>query len=984
MTNSNGANKRLDFDAIRLRLSQSTGPEYWRSLEEVAETDDFRHLVESEFPSAFEPGVDRRKLLKVMAASFALAGLTACKYEPERHIVPYVVENDHVPPNKAQFYATAMEMGPAAVGLLAESHLGRPTKIEGNPQHTASLGATDVFAQASVLTLWDPDRSRTVTRLGGISSWDEFFVELNRIRAAHQADRGAGLRILTRTVLSPTLAAQLKDLSGQFPAAKWVQYEPVNRDNQRAGAMAAFGQDVTTQYRLENADVIVSLDADFLGSGPGSLAYARAFSRRRRVEETGGRMNRLYVVEPMPSCTGSIADHRFRARSSDIEGIARALAAQVSGGAAGGGPAWVATVAKDLLAHRGRSVVIAGAEQPAAVHALAHSMNSALGAIGTTVVLSDPVEASPSDQLTGLRQLVGEMNAGMVKTLFILDGNPVYNTPRDLGFRNALGKVAVRVHAGLYADETARWCHWHLPLTHYLEHWSDTRAYDGTYSLVQPLIRPLYGARSPHELAAALAGDAVTSGHDIIQKSWRARQTGGDFSVFWQTSLHDGVVQAAAPAPRALTARAPAPAAAPATKSGIEICFRPDPTIWDGSFSNNGWLQELPKPITQLTWDNAAYLSPATAGRLELRDNDIVEIRTATGAVKAPVWVVPGHADESITVHLGYGRTHAGRVGTGQGFDAYAIQNSEQPWCVPSAEVKKLAGTWGLVPRQHQFNMENRHLVRAATLGEYSRNPAFAQQMDPAVPKELSLYPSYEYSGYAWGMAIDLNACIGCGACTIACQAENNISVVGKDQVARGRIMHWIRVDSYQHGTLDNPEFYSQPVPCMHCENAPCEPVCPVGATVHSDEGLNQMVYNRCVGTRYCSNNCPYKVRRFNFFQFADYTTDSVKGVFNPDVTVRSRGVMEKCTYCVQRIQEAKIDSEEQGRKVRDGEIVTACQQVCPTEAIVFGDINDKNSRVAQVKSRKRDYAILTELNTRPRTSYQARVRNANPEIKES
>jgi len=983
MTNSSGANKRLNFEEIRRRLSQSTGPRYWRSLEEVAETEEFRSLVESEFPSAFEPGVDRRNLLKVMAASFALAGLTACKYEPERRIVPSVVEKNAVPPNKPLYYATAMELGPSVVGLLAESHDGRPTKLEGNPQHPASLGATDIFSQASVLTLWDPDRSRSVLKAGSISSWDEFSLTLGSVRHTHQADRGAGLRILTRTVLSPTLGTQLGGLLAQFPSARWFQYDPVNRDNQRAGAIEAFGQDLQTRYKLENAAVVVSLDADFLGSGPGSLPYARAFARGRRVEETGGKMSRLYVVEPMPTCTGSIADHRFRARSSDIEGIARALMAEVSGGAApSGAPSWVGAVARDLLAHRGRCVVIAGPQQPAAVHALAHAVNSTLGAIGATVILSAPVEASPSDQMTGLRQLVGEMNSGAVKTLVILDGNPVYNTPRDLRFLDALRNVPLRIHAGLYADETSRWAHWHVPLTHYLEHWSDTRAWDGTYSLVQPLILPLYGARSHHELVAALAGDPLSSGYDIVQRHWRQRRKDGDFTAFWQTALHDGVAETPSGAMKIPPVKPPAQAAAPAV-GAIEVSFRPDPTIWDGAFSNSGWLQELPKPITKLTWDNAAHLSPATADRLNVRDNDIVEIRTSAGKVKAPVWVVPGHADDSITVHLGYGRTQSGRVGTGQGFDAYSIQSSAQPY-VTAGQVKKLSGTWGLVPRQHHFNMENRHLVREASRDEYLKNPGFAQQVEPAVPKEFTLYPNYEYKGHAWGMAIDLNACIGCGACMIACQAENNISVVGKDQVARGRIMHWIRVDSYQQGSLDNPRFSSQPVPCMHCEDAPCEPVCPVGATSHSDEGLNQMVYNRCVGTRYCSNNCPYKVRRFNFFQFADYTSDSIKGVFNPDVTVRSRGVMEKCTYCVQRIEEAKIDAEKQGRPLRDGEIVTACQQVCPTEAIVFGDINDKSSRVAKAKRQRRDYGILTELNTRPRTTYQARIRNTNPEIKES
>jgi len=802
--------------------------------------------------------------------------------------------------------------------------------------------------------------------------------------AKQAASGGAGLRVLTETVTSPTLAAQLQALLAAYPAARWHQYEGVHRDNAIEGARLAFGEPVGVHYRLDQADVILSLDADFLNAGPGHVRYAHDFAARRRVADGATAMNRLYVVESTPGVTGAIADHRWPVRSSQVEGVARALAAQL--GVAGvPAPAeealpadWLAALARDLQAHRGRSLVVAGDQQPPIVHALAHALNDALGNVGRTVVYTDPVEAAPVNQTESLRELTTAMNAGEVELLVIIGGNPVYTAPADLAFADALGRVPFRVHLGLYADETAALCDWHIPQAHTLETWGDVRAYDGTITIQQPLIAPLYSGKSAYELLSALLGDATQTSHDIVRGHWEAQRGGEGFNQFWQTALHDGVIAGSALPPRPVTLSAQWPAAT-AAPEGLEVIFRPDPTIWDGAFANNGWLQELPKPLTKLTWDNVALVSPATAQRLKLSNEQVIELAYRGRTLRAPVWIQPGHADEAITLFLGYGRTRAGHVGTGAGYNAYALRTADAPWFDGGLAVRATGERYALAGTQHHFVMEGRDLIRAGTLAEFQADPEFIHHGRHKA--EASLYPPHPYPGYAWGLSIDLGACIGCNACVIACQAENNIPVVGKEQVARGREMHWIRIDHYFAGDLDAPEIYHQPVPCMHCEDAPCEPVCPVAATVHSPEGLNEMTYNRCVGTRYCANNCPYKVRRFNFLQFADYHTESLKLLNNPDVTVRARGVMEKCTYCVQRINAVRIAAEQAGRTIADGEIVTACQQTCPTQAIVFGNINDPNSRIAQRRASPLNYTLLEELNTRPRTTYLARLRNPNPEI---
>ena len=984
-----------------------TGKTFWRTLDELADDPSFVERLHNEFPSQVEAITDptaRRTFLKLMGASLALAGVTACTTQPDEAIVPYVRQPEGLVPGKPMFYATAMSLGGVATGLLVESHMGRPTKIEGNPQHPSSLGAADVFAQASILNIYDPDRTRQLTQSGEVSSWPAFVTAMRAARAAQGASGGAGFRILSETVGSPTLGAQVKELLARLPQARWHQWEPTSGNSARLGGRQAFGEFVGVHYHVDKADVIVSLDADFLASGPGSLAYARQFASRRRPEEAD-RMNRLYAFETMPTSTGSRADHRLPLKPSEIGAVARQLAAALgvgSAAAASGETAkWVAAIAKDLQAHRGTSLVIAGDSQPPAVHALAYAMNQALGNVGQTVMFTQPVEVEAVDQVDSLTTLVADMSAGKVDVLVILGGNPVYNAPADLNFSQALDKVQTRVYLAQFQDETAERCQWQIPEAHFLEMWSDARGHDGTASLVQPLIAPLYGGRSAHEVIGVFSEAPERSAYDIVRAHWAAMKpapTSDDFDREWRRWLHDGIIPGTAFEEKAVTLAAGATAGAAETAAaGLEIAFRPDPAVFDGRYANNGWLQELPKPITRLVWDNAVIASPATAAKLQALnsvssrggehgtiDSDLVELRYKGRTVIGPIFGVPGHPDDCVTVHLGYGRTHAGRVGNGTGFNAYALRTSDGLWSGSGLEVVPTGETFPLACTQYHHLMEGRGMVRAVTKDEYQRNPESVHEGFEEVPHAITLYPDFKYEGYKWGMSIDVNACIGCNACVVACHAENNIAVVGKDQVLRGREMHWLRIDTYYSGEPTNAgelETYFQPVPCMQCENAPCEVVCPVGATVHSDEGLNDMVYNRCVGTRYCSNNCPYKVRRFNYLLYSDWNTPSLKLGRNPDVTVRSRGVMEKCTYCVQRITVAKIESEKSNRKIADGEIKTACQQTCPADAIVFGDLNDPNSRVARKQAEERNYTLVAELNTRPRTQYLAAIRNVNSEL---
>lgn len=984
---------KFDLERIRAELAGKRGREYWRCLEDLAGTREFQEVLHREFPRQAsewpeEDAAGRRHFLKVMGASLALAGLTACTRQPTEHIMPYVRQPEGLVPGRPQFYATAHTLGGVATGLLVESHEGRPTKVEGNPEHPASLGACDVFSQASVLQLYDPDRSQALRYMGEIRSWGVFQTALRTLLAEQRANQGAGLRILTGAVTSPTLGDQINSLLKEMPRAKWHPWEPAG-GAARGGSVLAFGQPLNTYYDLRNADVIVSLDADILSAGPASLRYARQFAIRRRMRGPQERMNRLYVVEPMPSPTGTTADHRVPVRAGDVEPFAVHLASYL-GLQIGGGvpvrlpnPEWdkyIPAMVRDLQASRGRSLVVAGECQPPGVHALAHAMNDLLGNVGSTVFHTDPIEVNPVDPLQSLQDLARDLDAGAVELLVVIGSNPVFTAPADFGMRERIQKAAMRVHMGLYDDETAEVCQWHVPEAHFLETWGDARTFDGTATIVQPLILPLYAGRSACELLGSMALTPQTSGLEIVRGYWSRQRPGANFDAFWRRAVHDGVVPDTALPPRTPAIRF-GWSSTPPRPGGLEIVFRPDPAIHDGRYANLGWLQEMPKPVTKLTWDNAAIMSPATANVLKVAPGDVVELDHRGLKVKAPVFVQPGHVNGSVTVHLGYGRTRAGRVGSGAGFDAYPLRTSDAPWNDFGLIVRSAGGKHQLATTQGQHILDaRRNVIHHTDIATLRQDPDVIKERAATPPRDLFMYPEYRYDGYAWGMAIDMSVCTGCSACVVACQAENNVPVVGKDQTARGRAMHWLRIDTYYQGGLANPEILHQPMLCQHCETAPCELVCPVAATAHSAEGLNDMVYNRCVGTRYCSNNCPYKVRRFNFLQFSDTETPSLKLLRNPDVTVRNRGVMEKCTYCVQRIQQAKIQAEKEDRKVRDGEIQTACQAACPTEAIVFGDINDPNSRVARMKAQPHNYGVLAELNTRPRTTYLATVKNPNPQ----
>jgi MoCo/4Fe-4S cofactor protein with predicted Tat translocation signal len=1011
----------LDLAEVRAKLRAKSGKQYWRTLEELADDPHFEELLHREFPrqaSEWDETVDRRDFLKLAAASLAFAGISGCGRKPDQLIVPYVKQPDGLILGKPQYYATAMPFGADAIGVLVESHEGRPTHVAGNPDHPSSLGGTDVIAQASVLNLYDPDRAQTVSNLGEIRTWSAFLDAVQLAVGKAKSQNGAGFRILTGTVTSPMLAAQIENVLKQIPGAKWHQWEPAGSDGAREGSKLAFGRYVNTVYRPEKADVILSLDSDFLASGPGHIGYMNKFYRRRKLSGPDDTMNRLYVVEPTPSVTGSSADHRLPLRASEVEQFARALAALVGLGGSGTLPPaaqkWMDAAASDMVKHRGTSLVVAGEFQPAALHALAHAINATLGNVGTTLYYTEPVEANPVNQLESFTELCADMDAGKVDTLLIFGSNPVYDAPHDFDFTSKLQKVATSILVSSHFDETAEYCKWHIAESHFLETWGDTRAFDGTVSVIQPLIAPLYHTHSAFEVLAAFTDKPGLTAYDAVRDRLKASTGTADPEKLWRKTLNDGVVANSAYAPISVALKFN-PASLPASKTistgQLEFIFRPDANVHDGRYANNGWLQELARPVTKLTWDNAALVSPKLAEKFELTQRaaarggehgqivtNVIDIALSNSKVTAAAWILPGQAEDVVVLPLGYGRKNAGYTGTNKGFSAYAVRTSTALWTAMAGAdvIKKTGDEYPLACTQYHFNMEGRKILATGTLAEYRKNPKFAHEGDetPKNPKEITLYKEFSYPGYAWGMAIDLNSCNGCNACVVACQSENNIAVVGKDQVMRGREMHWIRIDRYYSAqtpsndpstdrgdALDNPEAFFQPVPCQQCENAPCEQVCPVGATVHSAEGLNDMVYNRCIGTRYCSNNCPYKVRRFNFLRFEDWETPSLKLLRNPEVTVRSRGVMEKCTYCVQRINIARIEAEKQNRDIADGEIVTACESACPAGAIVFGNANDRDSRVAKLKAQTRNYPILGELNTRPRTTYLAAVRNPNPEL---
>ena len=984
---------------INIQAPKGTGKKYWRSLNELADTPEFREWVHHEFPAnATEllDGNSRRTVLKLMAASFGLAGLAACG-RPVEHLYPNSTgtDADNYLPGEPFHFATVMSLGGHVTGLLVETHDGRPTKIEGNPDHPHSLGAATAIQQALVLGMYDPDRSAKVLQSGKESDWPALEAAVQKLSLSD----GTGLRFLSGFVSSPSLDSLRADVLKKFPKAKWVEYEAVSRDNEFAGAEMAFGQPLYAHASYDKAKVVLALDHDFLNLDAPAPFFTTAFSKRRKVgsEEDLDKMNRLYAVESQFSLTGANADHRLRMKGSDVRQFAADLASALGAmaglyvvGNAGGDKRakFLAAVVKDLKAAGAEALVVAGPRQPASVHALAAAINEKLGS--GCVGYTKPVIDKSNSGVDALKALTGEMSAGQVSTLVVLGGNPVYSAPADLQFGAALSKVATSIHLGVEDDETAAAATWHIPQAHILESWGDEATSDGLAAIQQPMIEPMYGGKTALEIVSWVTTGKFTKSHDIVKKFWLAEFT-GDKEQTWRKALHDGVVAASKtsePAKVSVDAKKLAAALGAETKavgSGIEVGFYPSSATWDGRFANNGWLQEAPDAISKLVWGNAAMVSPKMARDQKLTDGDVISLTRGNFKMEAAVMIQPGHSDDTVSIALGYGRQMCGRVGKDVGSNANLIRTSDGMYFAPGFAIAATGKREVLATTQERGtgdNQEGRPLAREVAVEEYKKNPKSIEEMSE-VPEIHSIYSEFTYDkGNQWGMAIDLTSCTGCNACVVACVAENNTPVVGKDQVLRGREMHWIRMDRYYSGDENDPEVVEQPIPCMQCENAPCENVCPVQATSHSPEGLNDMAYNRCVGTRYCANNCPFKVRHFNFLNFHRHEPEVMGLVYNPDVSVRMRGVMEKCTYCVQRIEETKIAAKKDGRReIKDGEIRTACQQTCPAEAIVFGNINDPNSRVAKLKKQERNYAMLAELGIKPRTTYLAKLRNPNPEL---
>lgn len=1020
------------------------GKALWRSLDDLADTREFRDFVEKEFPNHSEElfsSSSRRHFLKVMGASLALAGgsgLSGCLRWPSQEVLPFTSRPEGRNPGVPVEYATFIEMAESVEGVLATSFDGRPIKIDGNPDHPQTQGTASAVMQASVLGLYDPARSSEVVQRSkdGRSSSDWIHARSqirDQFKARVAADGGKGIAILSEPSSSPTLHRMRRQFQRAAPQATWYEYAAISRDSERLGSALTFGRPMRPHYDLAAARVVVCLDADPLMSHPAALSLSRGFAASRNSadadpgHDTPPSISRLYSIESTLSVTGSVADVRMPARCADIPGIAARIASAVVGedlpadvgeavekaGAAGED---LKALIGDLETHRGTSLVIAGDRQPPEVHALAHLINMHLGNIGKTISFSavpnpDRIR-SHSDEIA---ELSARMDAGEVEMLIILGGNPVLDAPVDCKFGESLARVATSVRLGLYDDESSKKCQLHLPQAHYLESWSDGRAWDGTISIGQPLIEPLYGGRTPAEVVGLLVEDEpleayglVRATHENLAGSRGVLNSGEDFEGGWRRWLNAGFI-ANAPGLEIDTrvrvgggwgAQLAGLVTAP---EGTELVFVADHSLDDGRFANNGWLQEWPDPITKIAWDNAALISPMKAAELGVKTGDNVRLETSAGALEIAAFVLPGQATESITVSVGYGREIFDRVAggvsynlaEGAGFNVYPLRSTEaHRFGHTGVKITKAAGSYKLATTQDhhvidtlQWEEEQRRIGQFVRVVDVAETPD-AHHIEEEVaaagahhPPLKSLFDDQEYTGHRWAMAIDLNVCTGCSACVLACQAENNIAVTGKDEVAYGREMHWLRIDRYFRGDdVENPEVVHQPMTCNQCENAPCEQVCPVAATTHNAEGLNDMAYNRCIGTRYCSNNCPYKVRRFNYFNNAKHPTEQEQMVYNPEVTIRSRGVMEKCTFCVQRINKAKIQAHNERRDVGDGEITPACAQTCPTQAITFGDLADPDSRVSHKQRSGRAYKMLEELNIKPRTSFLAKLRNPGGE----
>jgi molybdopterin-containing oxidoreductase family iron-sulfur binding subunit len=1006
--------------------------------------------------------LSRRGLLGAMAATFAMVGAEGCR-RPIEKVVPYTRMPEDVIPGVPSHYATLIQRRGDAVGLLVESHEGRPTKIEGNDRHPSSnpanmpgAGAADLIAQASILELYDPERSMSPRKAGAKATWDDFEAALGAKLATYDKDQGTRLRLLMPPTLSPTVIRMRAALAQRFPKARVHTWSPVADSNARAGATLAFGEPLNAIYWFNKARTIVSLDSDFLQTESGNVRASKLFAAGRRLtsakDPSVGSMSRLYVVEPARTTTGNMADHRLRMPASDIADYAFALAGELAknglslgselqaalakGGTTKAPAKWLTVLTKELLQNRGHAIIVVGSRQPPEVHALAHALNTALNppnpnpanTVITYAPVADPAEL---DVATDLKALTDAMAGGLVDTLVILGGNPVHDAPADLGFAEKLGKVATTVHASLFVDETSEKCTWHVPRAHEYESWGDGQALDGTIGVQQPLIEPLYAGRSDIELLAWMANHPEKSGYANVRATAQEHILKGlgvtgcgpfdargdaeckdakgdtahahlfDVERHWNLTLAQGFIQRAAPKTptllpaviaAAITGRKPPPRGT----GNFEATFAPCAKLFDGRYANNTWLQELPDGITKLVWDNAAILSPASAKELGVDSRDFVKITAGDRSITAAVWIVRGQADHSVALTLGWGRKKAGRIAEGHGFDVYPLRTSQTLGFAAGVTITPTHDEpYFFAQTQENESTEGRPIAHEATLTEYKAKPDFAE-LDSPPPRALPLWTQNDYSqGHQWGMTIDLNSCTGCNACVVACMAENNIPVVGKREVWRGREMHWIRIDRYYvdrpeiGATAEEPAAVFEPLMCVHCEEAPCENVCPVNATTHGPEGLNEMAYNRCIGTRYCGNNCPYKVRKFNYLNWHNDSVWKDTGGLpetmamqqNPNVTVRFRGVMEKCTYCVQRIQAAKIRTKRENRELKDGEIRTACQQTCPADAIVFGDLNDKSTAVTRWARTDRRFGLLAEVGTRPRTTYLGKVRNPNPEM---
>lgn len=1010
-----------------------TSPNYWKSLGELAKNEEYEKFVEREFPenaTELNDQVSRRSFLRVMGASIALAGFAACR-RPVQKIMPYSKEPEDIVPGNPLYYASAMPFQDALTGIVVENNEGRPSKIEGNELHPASKGNTSIFGQGSLLNMYDPDRSRYVRNDGersSVSAFAEFCSD-------HFANTDQNIAFVSEANSSITYNRLKEQALEAFPNAQWITYEPFGEDHALEGTNIAFGERLRTYNHFGQANVIVSFDDDFLNpaANKNSVEDTKQFTNGRSVSSPEDGMSRFYAIESTFSLTGSNADNRLRIKSGDIELFIYALAAELSQSVSGleafnghsnefSDHEWIPVLAEELLENRGDSILTVGRDHKPAMHATIAAINVALGNAGETVSYYDVPHIDDQNNQEAFSELVDNLNSGAIDTVVLVGTNPAFTAPANLNFPEALSNAEQVVHLSDYYDETSKLANWHINRAHFLEAWGDGSSYTGTRSIIQPQIEPLYSGISEIEFLNTILTGEESDGFDLVQETWQDYFT-SNFQDQWERVLHDGVAEeeeyptVSASISDEFNSQAATFISDAQSSDGTELVIRADSTVFDGRYTNNGWLQELPKPMTKITWDNVALMSKKTADELGVTEAglgksevEVVSITVDGTTVEIPAWVQPGHADDSITITVGYGREGIGRVANTMGTDTYPLRTTENMFVADNISIEKTNRTYEIACTQDHNTMEGRSLLRHATLQEYREDPNFSSyesSYDAEMPglsyaeehgedRPLSIFNSIDEQEYPadepqWGMAIDLNACTGCGVCTIACTAENNIPVIGKREVSEGREMHWIRNDRYYDGDVNNPKALHQPVPCMHCELAPCEQVCPVAATTHSDDGMNQMTYNRCIGTRYCANNCPYKVRRFNFFNYSkEFLTtgddpEIVQMAMNPEVTVRFRGVMEKCTYCVQRVNRAKIETDiktnGETQKPADGSVETACQQACPADAIYFGDLTDSESEVVKAKKNNRNYLLLEELNTRPRTSYLAKLRNPNPKL---